>query len=76
MHACMHVSMYVFLHVLNYIFVCMHWNFQAFMQAWKEACSNKGAVIVVVPIDKTYRLKPIRFSGPCKANLTVEVRFN
>ncbi|KAL9411830.1 hypothetical protein AB3S75_045434 [Citrus x aurantiifolia] len=46
---------------------------KAFMQAWKEACSNTGAVIVVVPVDKTYRLKPIRFSGPCKANLTVQI---
>ncbi|KAL5744006.1 hypothetical protein ACOSP7_026869 [Xanthoceras sorbifolium] len=45
---------------------------QAFMKAWKEACSHPGAVLVV-PEEKTYLLKPIRFSGPCKANTTVQI---
>ncbi|KAH7557278.1 hypothetical protein JRO89_XS11G0100700 [Xanthoceras sorbifolium] len=44
---------------------------QAFMKAWKQACSHPGAVLVV-PEEKTYLLKPIRFSGPCKANTTVQ----
>ncbi|KAJ0098937.1 hypothetical protein Patl1_20534 [Pistacia atlantica] len=45
---------------------------EAFKKAWQEACSQKGAVLVV-PEDKTYRLKPITFSGPCKPNLTVQI---
>ncbi|XP_044467840.1 polygalacturonase [Mangifera indica] len=44
---------------------------EAFKKAWQEACSQ-GAVLVV-PGDKTYYLKPIRFSGPCKPNLMVEI---
>ncbi|KAJ4706421.1 Polygalacturonase [Melia azedarach] len=47
---------------------------EAFMDAWKEACSNTGTgAILVVPKGKTYRLKPVRFSGPCKAFLTVQI---
>lgn len=45
---------------------------EAFEKAWKEACSNQG-VVLVVPRNKTYRLKPINFLGPCKGSLTVEI---
>ncbi|KAK0595365.1 hypothetical protein LWI29_005938 [Acer saccharum] len=46
---------------------------QAFMKAWKQACHSSPGAVMVVPEEKTYRVRPIRFSGPCKAkNLTVQ----
>ncbi|XWS59132.1 hypothetical protein CRYUN_Cryun08bG0095900 [Craigia yunnanensis] len=46
---------------------------EAFEKAWKEACSSKGAVVLEVPEKKSYLLKPIRFSGPCKSDLTIQI---
>ncbi|XP_039008431.1 polygalacturonase-like [Hibiscus syriacus] len=46
---------------------------QAFVKAWEEACSSKGEVVLEVPQGKCYQLKPIRFSGPCKSNLTLQI---
>ncbi|XP_057982118.1 polygalacturonase-like [Malania oleifera] len=48
---------------------------QAFKKAWEEACgsSSKRAVVIVVPKNKNYLLKPIRFSGPCKSHLTLQI---
>jgi galacturan 1,4-alpha-galacturonidase len=46
--------------------------FQAFKKAWEVVCSS-GEAIFVVPEDNNYLLKPIRFSGPCKSNITVQV---
>ncbi|XVF82239.1 hypothetical protein PTKIN_Ptkin16aG0029400 [Pterospermum kingtungense] len=46
---------------------------EAFGKAWKEACSSEGAVVLEVPQEKSYLLKPIRFSGPCKSNLTIQI---
>ncbi|KAE8681826.1 hypothetical protein F3Y22_tig00111303pilonHSYRG00009 [Hibiscus syriacus] len=34
------------------------------------------AVVLQVPAGKNYVLKPVRFSGPCKSNLTVEMSGN
>ncbi|GMJ14812.1 ARABIDOPSIS DEHISCENCE ZONE POLYGALACTURONASE 1 [Hibiscus trionum] len=45
----------------------------AFEKAWEEACSSKGQVVLEVPQGKCYHLKPIRFSGPCKSNLTIQI---
>ncbi|KAE8098799.1 hypothetical protein FH972_016836 [Carpinus fangiana] len=45
---------------------------EAFKKAWEVACSSNGAVLVVVP-QKNYRLKPIRFSGPCKSDITMQI---
>ncbi|KAL4389795.1 hypothetical protein HN51_010732 [Arachis hypogaea] len=39
---------------------------RAFEKAWNEACSS--GVTLVVPERRTYTLKPIRFSGPCRPN--------
>ncbi|KAM3690479.1 hypothetical protein ACB098_09G127500 [Castanea mollissima] len=44
---------------------------EAFKKAWEVACSTQGAVLVVP--QKTYRLKPIRFLGPCKSDLKVQI---
>ncbi|GMI65730.1 ARABIDOPSIS DEHISCENCE ZONE POLYGALACTURONASE 1 [Hibiscus trionum] len=45
----------------------------AFEKAWMKACSMKGAVVLRVPAGKNYLLKPVRFSGPCKSNLTMQI---
>ncbi|EEF32761.1 polygalacturonase [Ricinus communis] len=44
---------------------------KAFQEAWKAACSSAGSVLVVP--DNNYLIKPIRFSGPCKSNLTLQI---
>ncbi|OMP05464.1 Glycoside hydrolase, family 28 [Corchorus capsularis] len=46
---------------------------EAFEKAWEEACSSDEGVAVVVPEQKTYRLKPIRFNGPCKSSISIEI---
>ncbi|WZZ55800.1 hypothetical protein YC2023_055907 [Brassica napus] len=46
---------------------------QAFVNAWKKACSSSGAVNLLVPEGKTYFLKSIRLNGPCKSILTVQI---
>ncbi|XP_059669557.1 polygalacturonase-like [Cornus florida] len=48
---------------------------EAFNKAWKEAClSSTGAVNFVVPNNKKYLLKPVTFSGPCKSDLTMQIK--
>ncbi|GMP86888.1 hypothetical protein CsSME_00039501 [Camellia sinensis var. sinensis] len=46
---------------------------EAFKKAWSEACSSAGAVLLVA--QKSYLLKPITFTGPCKSVLTMQVNF-
>lgn len=48
---------------------------QAFKAAWSKACSSSSSQInFVVPKNKNYYLKQIRFSGPCKsAGITVQI---
>ncbi|KAK8555503.1 hypothetical protein V6N13_046032 [Hibiscus sabdariffa] len=48
---------------------------QAFRKAWNYACSSSQGATMVVP-RKTYRLKPINFSGPCKSPLVLKVSFS
>ncbi|XP_065634866.1 polygalacturonase-like [Quercus suber] len=45
---------------------------EAFMKAWKVACSSANSALVV-PANKNYHLKPITFSGPCKPYFTMKV---
>ncbi|XP_023521323.1 polygalacturonase-like [Cucurbita pepo subsp. pepo] len=45
---------------------------KAFELAWKEACSSSKAMILV-PKGRTYYLKPITFSGPCRSPLTLKI---
>ncbi|KAG6514604.1 polygalacturonase-like [Zingiber officinale] len=45
---------------------------QAFEEAWHKACSCKTASVLLVPNHK-YRLRPIRFCGPCKNHITVKI---
>ncbi|WZY83491.1 hypothetical protein YC2023_029875 [Brassica napus] len=44
---------------------------QAFMKAWEAACSSKGTAYIVVPENRAYTLKPVKFSGPCKSSMIV-----
>ncbi|KAL8467513.1 hypothetical protein ACS0TY_030949 [Phlomoides rotata] len=47
---------------------------KAFESAWTSACSSEGVVNFMVPSDKTYLLKPLTFSGPCKSStITMEI---
>ncbi|KAF9592760.1 hypothetical protein IFM89_017330 [Coptis chinensis] len=48
-------------------------RYPAFEEAWKEACSSFGSVLIV-PKNKNYLLKPIKFRGPCKSDLTVQIQ--
>ncbi|KAK1408476.1 hypothetical protein QVD17_40280 [Tagetes erecta] len=45
----------------------------AFNKAWKEACSSTTAAVFSVAKNKKYLVTPIRFEGPCKASLTMQI---
>ncbi|CAK9184566.1 unnamed protein product [Ilex paraguariensis] len=49
-----------------------HDDTQAYQKAWQKACSSTRAIFVVSQ-KKNYLLKPIRFSGPCKSKLTMQI---
>lgn len=44
--------------------------FQAFLKAWKAVCKggSRGKTNFVVPLGKTFMLKPLTFEGPCKSS--------
>ncbi|XP_019458885.1 PREDICTED: probable polygalacturonase At3g15720 [Lupinus angustifolius] len=43
----------------------------AFEKAWKDVCQSKSDISqLVVPAGKTFLLKPITFTGPCKSTYT------
>ncbi|KAJ9548032.1 hypothetical protein OSB04_020575 [Centaurea solstitialis] len=46
---------------------------KAFKKAWKEACSSTKAAVFSVPKNKKYLVTPIKFKGPCKASLTMQI---
>ncbi|KAK6149161.1 hypothetical protein DH2020_016686 [Rehmannia glutinosa] len=46
---------------------------EAFEKAWTEGCSSSADVKFVVPQNKNYILKPIRFSGPCTSAITMQI---
>ncbi|KAG0472401.1 hypothetical protein HPP92_016947 [Vanilla planifolia] len=48
----------------------------AFGKAWNAACSSSTPASLVVPNGKTYLLKPITFSGPCKSTVQVMIMGN
>ncbi|KAL2493456.1 putative polygalacturonase [Abeliophyllum distichum] len=42
---------------------------QAFVKAWKAVCEAKSTTpILYIPPKKTFMLKPLTFSGPCKSS--------
>ncbi|KAK4487691.1 hypothetical protein RD792_005649 [Penstemon davidsonii] len=46
---------------------------KAFQDAWKEACSTTTDVNFVIPHNKSYLLKPVRFPGPCNSHITIQI---
>ncbi|KAK9740540.1 hypothetical protein RND81_03G043100 [Saponaria officinalis] len=46
---------------------------QAFKRAWRTICSSKVGGILLVPKNTTYRVKPIKFGGPCRSFFTFKV---
>ncbi|KAK4281876.1 hypothetical protein QN277_013322 [Acacia crassicarpa] len=46
---------------------------EAFNKAWQAACSSGRDVILVVPSNYDYLLKPVRFSGPCNSRITFQI---
>uniref|UniRef100_A0A803QRH5 Calcineurin-like phosphoesterase domain-containing protein n=1 Tax=Cannabis sativa TaxID=3483 RepID=A0A803QRH5_CANSA len=40
---------------------------KAFKKTWKKACSSEGGVFLV-PNNRTYHLRPMNFTGPCKSS--------
>ncbi|GLT71722.1 hypothetical protein SLA2020_437200 [Shorea laevis] len=48
----------------------------AFIKAWKAVCqTGSGIPILIIPAGKTFLLKPVTFSGPCKPS-HIYVRFS
>ncbi|KAG8363606.1 hypothetical protein BUALT_Bualt19G0039900 [Buddleja alternifolia] len=47
---------------------------QAFKKAWDQACNSMGSVKMVVPSNKTYYVKHINFTGPCKSPISMEIQ--
>ncbi|KAL5561964.1 hypothetical protein UlMin_031711 [Ulmus minor] len=58
---------YLFLGFLDYLI-----NNLAFEKAWEGACSYNDSATLLVP-QKDYLVKPVRFKGPCKSKLTVQI---
>jgi polygalacturonase len=46
---------------------------QAFLAAWKAACSDEARPVVVVPGGRTFLLSQVTFQGPCKSPITIQV---
>ncbi|CAA0806594.1 Polygalacturonase ADPG1 [Striga hermonthica] len=46
---------------------------KVFAVAWEKACSSPNYVDFLVPHSRSFLLKPLRFSGPCKSNVKVEI---
>ncbi|XP_021893387.1 polygalacturonase-like isoform X2 [Carica papaya] len=51
----------------------IHDDTQVFEEAWEKACSYKGPALFLVPERRTYLIGPIRFLGPCKSNLVIQI---
>ncbi|KQK12574.2 LOW QUALITY PROTEIN: hypothetical protein BRADI_1g04610v3 [Brachypodium distachyon] len=51
-----------------------HDDTEALAKAWTAACSSSRPAVLLVPKGKTYLLKSITLSGPCKSNLVFMVK--
>ncbi|CAL9064660.1 unnamed protein product [Musa banksii] len=47
---------------------------QAFGEAWRAACNSSSSAVLLVPENNKYILKPVAFSGPCRAHMTVMIK--
>ncbi|KAF3325485.1 polygalacturonase-like protein [Carex littledalei] len=46
---------------------------KAFQDAWSKVCSSKTPAILLIS-QKSYRLKPITFAGPCQSSITFKIQ--
>ncbi|KAJ8748788.1 hypothetical protein K2173_011343 [Erythroxylum novogranatense] len=46
---------------------------EAFKKAWNKGCSSSGDVVIIVPKNRMYTLKPVTFSGPCKSRIIFKI---
>ncbi|KAI4376627.1 hypothetical protein MLD38_014369 [Melastoma candidum] len=46
---------------------------QAFKDAWDDACRSSSSSGIFVPAGPKYMLLPMSLSGPCNANITVQI---
>lgn len=49
--------------------------FQAFVDAWKKACSKQGSVFLV-PERQRYLVNATKFEGPCAGKLVIQVKYS
>ncbi|KAL6557547.1 hypothetical protein OROMI_017897 [Orobanche minor] len=49
-------------------------NFRAFKIAWDKACNSSESVKMMVPKGKTYYVKHINFTGPCRSSVSMEIQ--
>ncbi|CAJ2661351.1 probable polygalacturonase At1g80170 isoform X1 [Trifolium pratense] len=50
-----------------------HNDTQAFLEAWKVACSFSGFTKVIFPYGKTFLVHPIDIAGPCRSKVTLRI---
>ncbi|ONK76637.1 uncharacterized protein A4U43_C03F30410 [Asparagus officinalis] len=46
---------------------------QAFVEAWKRACSSRALAVIEIPADYVCLIRPIQLGGPCKGKITLLV---
>ncbi|KAK3160487.1 hypothetical protein QOZ80_1BG0060110 [Eleusine coracana subsp. coracana] len=46
---------------------------EAFLTTWQAACNDSGQPIMVIPGGRTFLLTQVRFEGPCKSPITVQL---
>uniref|UniRef100_A0A453M6G2 Polygalacturonase n=1 Tax=Aegilops tauschii subsp. strangulata TaxID=200361 RepID=A0A453M6G2_AEGTS len=51
-----------------------HDDTQALARAWNAACSSSRPAVLLVPKGKTYLLKAITLSGPCRSSIVFKVK--
>ncbi|RDX74145.1 putative polygalacturonase [Mucuna pruriens] len=51
----------------------LHNDTEAFMEAWKMACSLPGFINVVFPYGKTFLVHPVDIGGPCRSKITLRI---
>lgn len=44
---------------------------EAFIEAWKFACSSKAVVVIEIPTDYIHLVRPVELGGPCKSKVTL-----
>ncbi|KAL2514466.1 putative polygalacturonase [Forsythia ovata] len=47
---------------------------QAFRNAWNRACNSSKKIIFLIPRHKTYHIRRINFTGPCKSSMKIEIK--